>query len=264
MDLARRTFEHNGLTFSYLDSGGPGHDSGRPLIALHAHLMEAVTYAPLAEALGPGWRVVALDQRGHGHSSHAPSYTRADYLGDLEALYAHLGIGRAVVLGNSLGGINAIEFAARHPERVEALVIEDIGAVVKDDISFVLPWAGFFLTREALAARVGERFAPYFADSMRETPAGWRLAFEPAEMVESQKHVVGDYWADWLKSKCPALLLRGRDSRVTSAELCEEMYKRRPNTTLITLDGGHALHVDTPMAFNLTVCAFLESIEDVA
>ena len=257
MDFARHTFIHDGLNLSYLDAGG----SGRVLIALHAHLMEGLTYAPFAAALAPAWRVIALDQRGHGQSSHAATYTRSDYLGDLEALIAHLGLQHAVLLGNSLGGINACQYAARHPHQIDAFILEDISAVVTDDISFILPWAGLYPTREDLAARIGERFAPYFADSFRHTDAGWRLAFEPREMVESQKQMVGDHWHDWLATSCPALLLRGRESRVTNPEIMEQMHKRRPNTTLITLDGGHALHVDSPMSFNLAVCAFLETME---
>ena len=83
MNLQRHTFQHNALTFSYLDSTVGTH----VLVALHGHLMEAATFVPLAASLSPAWRVIALDQRGHGHSSHAPTYHRADYIGDLEALY---------------------------------------------------------------------------------------------------------------------------------------------------------------------------------
>lgn len=46
------------------------------LIALHAHWMEGSTYLPLAGALYPEWRLVALDQRGHGYSGHAQTYSR--------------------------------------------------------------------------------------------------------------------------------------------------------------------------------------------
>src|SRR5437879_7039934 len=46
--------------------------------------------------------------------------------------------------------INAYQFAARHPEKVRALIIEDIGAEVYDDLSFALAWEGSFPTREAL------------------------------------------------------------------------------------------------------------------
>ena len=149
-DMERRDFHHDGLSFSFLDSGG----DGNVLIALHAHLMEAVTYAPLAAAL-PKWRVVSLDQRGHGYSDHTRSYTRNDYIQDVNALFEHLDLNEAVLLGNSLGGANAYQFAARHPERVRGLIIEDMGAEVRDDISFVLAWEGQFSTREALSECVG-------------------------------------------------------------------------------------------------------------
>src|SRR5215469_14435958 len=90
--VQRRSFQHKDLTFSWLDAGG----KGSVLIALHAHWMEAVTFHRLATDLAPGWRVVALDQRGHGHSSHAATYTRQDYLGDLEAFYAELQVNAPV------------------------------------------------------------------------------------------------------------------------------------------------------------------------
>jgi pimeloyl-ACP methyl ester carboxylesterase len=256
MPLKRRQFDHDGLTFSFLDAGG----DGRPLIALHAHLMEAATFTRLAADLAPAWRLIALDQRGHGHSSHASSYRRDDYVADVLALYTHLGLVRAVLLGNSLGGINAIQFAARHPDKAAALVIEDIGVVVNDDISFILPWKGTYPTREDLAARIGERFAPFFADSFRQTPSGWRLAFEPRQMLDSQHHINGDHWQDWLASSCPALLLRGSTSRVTKAALLEEMALRRPSTTLVTLEGGHVLHTENPAAFTAAVRSFLDSL----
>lgn len=65
--MQKHTFQHNRLTFSYLDSGG----EGPAIIALHAHWMESITFAPLTSALAPQWPVIALDQRGHGHSDHA-------------------------------------------------------------------------------------------------------------------------------------------------------------------------------------------------
>ncbi len=104
-----------------------------------------------------------------------------------------------------------------YPDRVAGLIIEDIGAVVSDEISFVLPWEGVFATRRELEERIGARFVPYLEDSIRSSPAGWRLAFKPRDMVLSQHKMIGDHWGDWLATSCPALLLRGRDSRVTTA-----------------------------------------------
>ncbi len=136
--MQRRSFQRNGLTLSYLDTG----DDGRPLVALHAHWKEGQTYAALAAGLAPEWN--------------------------------------AVLLGNSLGGVNAYQFAARHPRRILGMVIEDIGVEIADDTSFALSWGGIFETREAFVERVGPRMLPYLQDSIRETPV-WKLAFDPRE-----------------------------------------------------------------------------------
>lgn len=251
--MKRLSFTHHGLTLSFLDSG-----DGSPLVALHAHWMEAATFAPLAEMLPPRWRLIALDQRGHGFSDHAPSYTRIDYLGDIVGLLDHLGLRSVVILGNSLGGANAYQFAARFPDRVSAMIIEEIGAVINDDTSFALPWAGLYATRAALEERIGERLVPALTPSIRETAAGWMLAFNPHDTVQSQKALNGDYWDDWLASSCPALLIGGRDSRVTDAALLKQMATRRPNTKLVTLAGGHVVHFDNPEGFAKAVGEFID------
>lgn len=261
MSFQRHTFRHDGLTLSYLDTGSSPVSVGRPpLLCLHAHLMQGATYTALANALAPDYRVIAPDQRGHGDSSHAATYTRQDYLGDIDALLRLLDLPQVVLLGNSLGGVNAYQFAARNPDRVQALIIEDIGAVVTDDISFILPWQGFFATREELEEQISTRFVPYLRDSFRQSDAGWHLAFDPQDMVRSQQNLVGDHWSDWLASTCPALVLRGRESRVTSQEHVEQMASLRPHTHLLILDGGHALHADNPGAFNAVVRGFLDSL----
>src|SRR3954451_1154400 len=86
--MNRASFQHDGLTLSYLDSGG----DFPVIIALHAHWMEGITFSRLAKEVRSAWRLIALDQRGHGYSGHADSYTREDYLGDIEALFEYLGI----------------------------------------------------------------------------------------------------------------------------------------------------------------------------
>jgi pimeloyl-ACP methyl ester carboxylesterase len=253
----RSSFNYAGLNFSYLDSEG----DGDVLVALHAHWMEGITFAPLADALAPTFRVVAPDQRGHGHSDHATSYTRDDYLGDLAALLDHLHLTKPfVLLGNSLGGVNAYQYAARNPDPVRGLIIEDIGVEIADDITIVPTWTGNFRTREELAERIGPRLSPYLEPSFRETRQGWRLAFDPQETVESQTNIKGDHWKDWLGSSCPALLIRGRESRVTKQEHLEEMAARRPDTKLEVLDGGHVIHQSHPELFARTVKAFLQQL----
>jgi esterase len=254
--MNRSNFRHDGLTLSYLDSGGE-----LPVtIALHAHWMEGATFSPLAEAIGSEWRLIALDQRGHGDSDHAQSYTREDYLGDLEALFRHLGLPHAVLLGNSLGGVNAYQFAASHPQWVRALVIEDMGVEVPGDLPPMLSWAGTFAKREELEKAIGSRLLPYLQDSFRPTTGGcWRLAFEPRDMLLSQASLAGNHWSDWLATDCPALVIRGTESRVTTAAHVAQMAERRAHTQLCTLEGGHVVHQDNPPAFAAAVRSFLGS-----
>ncbi len=254
--MRRASFASGPLRLSYLDEGG----AGRPLIALHAHWMEAASFERLAALLAPELRVVALDQRGHGHSDHAASYTREDYLGDLAAFLAHLGVARPILLGNSLGGVNAYQFAARNPGRVQALIIEDIGTRITESTDFVAQWAGTFPSREALAERIGPRLAPYLSDSFRETPQGFKLAFEPSEMIESQRFINGDHGADWVASDCPALVIRGRDSRLTTPAALAQMAAARPRTRFVELEGGHAIHVDNPQAVAAEIETFLRTL----
>jgi len=83
--------------------------------------MGAETFIPLAAPLAPGWRLIALDQPGHGYTTHAAGYTRKHYLADLSALFDHLRINEAVILGHSLGGVNAYQFAALYPQFVRGL-----------------------------------------------------------------------------------------------------------------------------------------------
>ena len=253
--MDRSSFEHDGLTLSYLDSGG----ELPAIIALHAHWMEGATFSMFAEALQPEWRVIALDQRGHGYSDHASTYTREDYLGDIEALCRHLRLGEAVLLGNSLGGVNAYQFAARHPEQVRALVIEDIGVKIAGELPPMPDWERTFAEREELENAVGPRMLPYLRDSFRQTRSGWSLAFAPHDMVLSEASMAGEHWSDWLKTECPALLIRGTESRVTTAAHMAEMADRRANTQWRTLEGGHVVHQDNPTAFAAVVDSFLRS-----
>jgi esterase len=256
MEMERSQFRRDSLTLSFLDEA-----NGRePLVALHAHWMEGATYRQLASDLELDWRVIALDQRGHGYSDHSQTYGREDYVEDIRALLDHLGLDRAVILGNSLGGANAYQFAAWYPEKTVALVIEDIGVEIHDDTSFALPWGGIFQTRQALEAKIGERLAPALAPSIRESAAGWHLAFDPCDTVASQEELNGEHWNDWVASVCPALIVRGKDSRVTDRAHLEDMAARRPNTSLIEADGGHVVHFDNPSGFAAALKPFLDSI----
>jgi esterase len=255
--LHRHTFEHDGLRFSYLDSGG----AGRLLVLLHAHWMGASDFDDVAPALADGWRVVALDQRGHGETAHGGRHAIPAYIGDVDALLETIGaVGPVVLLGHSFGGMVANHYAAARPARVGALILEDSDVARDDHDDFILPWAGVHDTRDGLEQAIGARLAPYLRKSMRQVPGGWTLTFEPREVLESERALNGDYWREWLSHDCPALIVRGAKSRVVPGTVLEEMARRRPNTQLVTIDAGHSVHIDAPEAFVAAVRAFLAAL----
>ena len=116
----------NGLALRFL---GWGAEDAPAIVMLHGLRSYAYTWAPIAETLMRDWRVIALDQRGRGESDWDPqgNYSTQAYVDDLAALVDHLKLGRFVLLGHSMGGTNGIIYAASHPDRVTALVIEDMG-----------------------------------------------------------------------------------------------------------------------------------------
>ncbi|MET8334083.1 alpha/beta fold hydrolase [Streptosporangium canum] len=256
----RAELDIDGRRLSYLDFGG----TGRPLVALHGHMSEGAGFAGLAAALAPEWRVVAPDQRGHGESDRADDYSREGYIADVVALLDHLGLGRAVVLGHSLGAINAYQLAARHPERVSALVNAEgavsLGLHGPNPLAFVLALPYEAPTREALIEGLGQA-APFFGDALRENPDGtWRLPFHPQDMVDSEDLVHGDHWNDWLATTCPALFVRGTGG-VVPAEQAQAMVERRPDTHLAELATDHFVHTGDSEGFAEVVREFLRSLD---
>jgi pimeloyl-ACP methyl ester carboxylesterase len=257
IDPVRAALDLDGRRLSYLDFAG----TGRPLLALHGHLDQGLMWSELAVAVGPGWRVIAPDQRGHGESDRAADYSRDGYIGDLVALLEQLGTGPVVALGHSLGGLNAYQLAARRPDLVSALIIEEIGVVNSgpSHLSFLLASPYEAAIREELIAGLGPA-GPMFAGRLRRLPNGtWRLPFHPQDMVDSERANWGDYWADWLATDCPALLLAGKDSPITKGQ-AREMAARRPQTRLVELNGDHFVHVQDQAGFISAIQDFLGSL----
>ncbi|WP_318783858.1 alpha/beta hydrolase [Streptomyces spectabilis] len=202
---------------------------------------------------------MALDQRGHSRSDRAEDYSRRGYVDDAAAALRHLGLTDVVVLGHSLGGVNAYQLAARHPHLVRALVVEDIGAEPDGDLSFCRGWPRRAPTRAALLRRLGAS-GPYVSGAIREYADGWGLTFRPQDMVTSQTALNGDHWDDWLGSDCPALLIRGCRSRVLDAGQARAMARRRARVQLVELDTGHTVHETDPEGFAGAVRAFLAGL----
>jgi pimeloyl-ACP methyl ester carboxylesterase len=255
-----------GRRFAYLDSGG----SGTPVLALHGVFGRARIHAGLADVLGPGYRLVALDQRGHGLSEHGGDFSREAFVADASEFVNALRLAPAIVFGHSLGGVNAYQLAARHPDLVRALIVQDIGAitgppVVAEPVLGIKSWPKHTRTRaEFEQFLAGFPAFEYFVDSLSETPDGWRMLYSYDDMMAVQHGNVGDWWADWLGSSCPALLLHGEQSPLLPGPHAQEMAARRPNTELVEFPGcGHWLHDDDPAGFARAVRTFVNDLQRI-
>lgn len=262
----QRSIRVRGRRLSWVDFGG----SGSPMLALHGSFGRASVFAPLAERLTTRVRLVAFDQRGHGMADHGGPFTREEFIADAAAVIDTLGLGPVSLLGHSLGGITAYQLAARYPELVRALVIEDVGAVMRNPevehpLLDVRGWPTSAPSLGALAETIKERGVPdpsYFLQSAVAASDGWRLLFDPDEMMDVQRHGLGDWWPDWVGSSCPALLLRGGHSTLLPRDLATDMVRRRPHTTLVEFpDAGHWIHDDDPDGCANAILRFLTGLD---
>ena len=128
-DDAMPSFHNGAVAIAYLDEG-----EGEPIVLVHGFAstknVNWVYPTWVSELKKNGYRVIALDNRGHGDS--AKLYDPADYTipimaGDIVALMDHLGIERADIMGYSLGGRMAAWLALNRPERLRSAILGGIG-----------------------------------------------------------------------------------------------------------------------------------------
>jgi esterase len=251
-----------------------------PLLMLHGIRGYAETFEPVAQALQPHRRIIAFDQRGRGRSDWDPQrrYVTEAYVTDLAAVADQLGLGRFELLGHSMGGINAIVYASRHPQRVSRLVIEDAGpgafehspgasriqrelAEAPGDFA---DWEAAAAYLRALRPRVSEEARQSRLRSMlKPLPDGrwtWRhdhagitavrLNPDPAQVVDLAPHVRA--------LACPTLVVRGGRSDYLQPAMAQAMADANPQVRWVEIaDAGHYVHDDQPAAFHALVRGFL-------
>ncbi|KKX33647.1 alpha/beta hydrolase [Rhizobium sp. LC145] len=132
------SFSHDGLKLAYFDEGDP---SGDPVLLIHGFASSALVnwvHPGWLKTLGDaGYRVIAMDDRGHGASDkpYDPEAYRPWVMAeDAAALLDHLGIPEAHVMGYSMGARISVFLALRHPERVRSLVLGGLGSGMTEGV----------------------------------------------------------------------------------------------------------------------------------
>src|SRR4030088_2092285 len=119
--MRRSVLRSDGLELAVVEFVG----QGPPILLLHGLMGRATTWWPVAQWLTGYGRVLGVDARGHGRSDARGPWTTGRMTADAAELLADVGPG--VVIGHSMGGLHGLVLAARHPELVRALVVEDMG-----------------------------------------------------------------------------------------------------------------------------------------
>lgn len=269
MNLLRPLDRHllvNGLRLHLLDWGGDGRV---PLLLLHGFTGHAHAWDTLSIALQPHFHVYALDQRGHGDSDPADTYTAAAAFDDISGVAAQLGLTPFVLVGLSMGGRNAMYFAARRPDLVQKLVVVDIGPEISRRAAEAPAGPPEPETWDSIeeAAQHLYRGNPYpgihyyrwvASHSLRARADGALVwAWHPSiKEPRSQSDV--DWWAVVRAIGVPTLVLRGAESRVLDRDVGERMTRELPQGRLVEIPRAvHTLHEDNPEAVLAALGAFL-------
>ena len=287
-----RTLVLHGQLFHFTEWGDP---AAPVVVMLHGITGHARTWDDEARALSSGdftahlaggtgsardatrYRVLALDQRGHGDSDPAPDgdYTTGTLADDLAAFCGALGLGRVSCVGLSMGGRVAMAYAGRQPARVERLVVVDIGPEVapagRARVGAQMGGAPerFEAVADALAYQRANN--PRYAEALlrhrvehglRALPGGgftWKYDRALRDAVRNGRwRDTTDLWPLWQAIACPTLIVRGADSDILSPEIAKRMLETNPRARLVEVPAaGHTVPGDQPTAFQALVAEFL-------
>lgn len=262
----------NGLELHYLQAGPP---DAPPVCFLHGGAAHAHWFDRVLPAFTDRFHVIALDQRGHGRSAWAtpPAYATQDFAADLLALFDHLGWARAALVGHSMGGHNAMAFAAWHPARVSALVVVDSRPQLPPDRIDRMRERGQRPPRLHATEDDAVRSFRLLPKETTADPAlldhlaraglvrsehGYRYRFDPACYANRQPV---DCWPLVPRVTAPALVVRGELSPILPPEMAARLGAAIPRAQVVEIRGAyHHLTLDAPEAFNQALDRFLRAV----
>ena len=255
------------LSIHYRRAGVAG---DTPLLIVHGLSYFSYDWMPVAAELGRSREVVAIDMRGFGDSEWSPTqdYSVPSMGGDIVAVLDDVRWPRAVLIGHSMGGRSATYVAAKHPDRVAALVLVDYSPENA-------PAGSQRVAR--VVANTPERFAnldealAYFKQSDRARMQAYlrpdgRIKRDPyfrdqfKRLIEKgERPKLGvDMWQLIGEVKCPILSLRGSRSDMYATETMAKMRAANPRLSVVEVDAGHNIAGDNATDFVAAVQAFLK------
>jgi 3-oxoadipate enol-lactonase len=241
------------------------HGTGPAIVLAHGALSNRLSWWQQVPALSARTSCIVFDHRGFGASVEAPGGSGFDaFPDDLLGLLDHLGIRKAVLLGQSMGGWTVLELAVRHPERVAGLILADTTACIADPV---------LLERQRL-----RRLEPNFPPDMRDrTFAPGFLQAEPElSFLFYQTQSLNpprpkDYVAGYFEgrvdpkklpgSAIPTLFIVGEHDIGTPPEIIRLAARNLPHARIAEIKGaGHCAYFENAAEFNRIVVDFMNGV----
>ncbi|HZR83583.1 MAG TPA: alpha/beta fold hydrolase [Candidatus Binatia bacterium] len=260
---------------SILSAGAP---SAEPVVLVHGLGATKVSFLPTVAALAGSYRTISLDLPGFGDSTkpllapyHPPFFARA-----VTHLMDALGIARAHVIGNSMGGRVALELGLRHPERVRRLALISPSLAWRRE----RPWAPFVrllrpeiglvqATPRWVVDSVVRRIIPGATDGWVRagvdeflraylTPRG-RVAFYASarQIYLEEPHGAKGFWTRLAGLEPPALFVWGKLDRLVPIGFARHVMDVLPSAQHLFLDCGHVPQLERPAETHAAIARFL-------
>ena len=267
-DLATSRFATapDGLRLHYRDVGSPT-SAVLPVVCLPGLTRTAEDFDPLASALSTAAtprRVLSLDYRGRGLSAHdvdPENYTVAVEAADVLAVMVDAGVGEAIFVGTSRGGLITMAIASFRPQCIRGTVLNDIGPVLEAaGIERIRGYVGKLPAPRDWVEAVGiiqgyagqhftglsdEDWVAFAQTTFWNREGALTIRYDRALMKALQNldtTALPTLWPQFeALGRAPLLVIRGEHSDLLSTETADAMVRRHPDSRLVTVKGqGHA------------------------
>ncbi|MFX1233566.1 MAG: alpha/beta fold hydrolase [Promethearchaeota archaeon] len=248
----------------YYESTG----EGEPLLLIHGLGSSTRDWEFQVPTFSQKYQVITIDLRGHGKTDKPKGpYNMQMFAKDIAELLEIIGVTSTHILGISLGGGIAFQFAVDYPELVKSLIIVNAGIEIPAD-SFKMKLEAFkriSIVRLVGMKKMGQVLAPRLfikpeqEDLRQKLIERWQENDKKA-YLSAMRALIGWSIRDHLdKIKCPTLII-GSDQDYAPSSIKEEYTALLPNAKFIEIkDAGHAVAIEKPEEFNEIVMNFLSN-----
>ena len=247
--------DHGKLYFALSGRGG------QEILLVHGSGGDHTVWSYQVKGLREGFSVAALDLNGHGRSTFREGDGLTTYTEDVLAVLERLSP-KALLVGHSLGGALALNVALRHPEMIGGISLVGTGArlrvlpeilelvEVEEDfdrvIELILEWAFSDTSQPELVTKAREQMRANGQRALRRD----LLTCDGFDVMGKLNQI-----------EVPALIICGREDRLTPVKYAEYLRDRIPNATLKVIEGaGHMVMLERPAELNRAIEDFLRTL----